>query len=175
MLFRVQINIFLDKYIFNSIFFLFIKDRKTTTPREAQLFWLTLLQVIIQHTGHRTYRPLGNTAEGTLTLAQPMYHHHRLHWNHLVRASSSGLHLASYLLSCFGIGRETETTIPFNICVIQIGFPSSSASKKSACSTGDPHSVRKIPWRSHCSIIARRIPWTEEPGGLQSMELQRVG
>ena len=26
-----------------------------------------------------------------------------------------------------------------------------------------------------CSILAGRIPWTEEPGGLQSMELQRVG
>ena len=24
------------------------------------------------------------------------------------------------------------------------------------------------------SILAWRIPWTEEPGGLQSMELQRV-
>ena len=22
---------------------------------------------------------------------------------------------------------------------------------------------------THCSILARRIPWTEEPGGLQSM------
>ena len=28
---------------------------------------------------------------------------------------------------------------------------------------------------THSSILARRIPWTEEPGGLQSMELQRVG
>ena len=28
---------------------------------------------------------------------------------------------------------------------------------------------------SHSSILAYRIPWTEEPGGLQSMELQRVG
>ena len=27
---------------------------------------------------------------------------------------------------------------------------------------------------SHCSILAWRIPWTEEPGGLQSMGLQRV-
>ena len=26
----------------------------------------------------------------------------------------------------------------------------------------------------HSSILAWRIPWTEEPGGLQSMELQRV-
>ena len=27
---------------------------------------------------------------------------------------------------------------------------------------------------SHTSILARRIPWTEEPGGLQSMGSQRV-
>ena len=25
------------------------------------------------------------------------------------------------------------------------------------------------------SVLAYRIPWTEEPGGLQSMGLQRVG
>ena len=28
---------------------------------------------------------------------------------------------------------------------------------------------------THSSILARSIPWTEEPGGLQSMGLQRVG
>ena len=27
---------------------------------------------------------------------------------------------------------------------------------------------------THSSILAWRIPWTEEPGGLQSMALQRV-
>ena len=27
---------------------------------------------------------------------------------------------------------------------------------------------------THSSILAWRIPWTEEPGGLQSMRLQRV-
>ena len=27
----------------------------------------------------------------------------------------------------------------------------------------------------HSSILAWKIPWTEEPGGLQSMRLQRVG
>ena len=27
----------------------------------------------------------------------------------------------------------------------------------------------------HSSILAWRIPWTVEPGGLQSMESQRVG
>ena len=28
---------------------------------------------------------------------------------------------------------------------------------------------------THSSILAWRIPWTEEPGGLQSMQSQRVG
>ena len=27
---------------------------------------------------------------------------------------------------------------------------------------------------THCSILARKIPWTEEPGGLQSTGSQRV-
>ena len=43
--------------------------------------------------------------------------------------------------------------------------------------------VRSLGWEdllekgiaTHSSILARRIPWTEEPGELQSMELQRVG
>ena len=38
--------------------------------------------------------------------------------------------------------------------------------------------VRKIPLEegmaTHSSILAWRIPWTEEPGGLQSMGSQRV-
>ena len=28
---------------------------------------------------------------------------------------------------------------------------------------------------THSSILAERIPWTEEPGGIQSMGSQRVG
>ena len=28
---------------------------------------------------------------------------------------------------------------------------------------------------THSNIFAWKIPWTEEPGGLQSMRLQRVG
>ena len=43
--------------------------------------------------------------------------------------------------------------------------------------------VRSLGWEdsleegmaTHSSILARRIPWTEEPGGLQSMGSQRVG
>ena len=28
---------------------------------------------------------------------------------------------------------------------------------------------------THSTVLAWRIPWTEEPGGLQSMGMQRVG
>ena len=39
--------------------------------------------------------------------------------------------------------------------------------------------VGKIPWRkewlTHSSILTWKISWSEEPGGLQSMGLQRVG
>ena len=28
---------------------------------------------------------------------------------------------------------------------------------------------------THSNILAWRIPWTEEPGGLQSIESQRIG
>ena len=33
----------------------------------------------------------------------------------------------------------------------------------------------RSPGGGHSSIVAWRIPWTEEPDGLQSMGLQRVG
>ena len=43
--------------------------------------------------------------------------------------------------------------------------------------------VRSLGWEdpleegmaTHSSILAWRIPWTEEPGGLQCMDLERVG
>ena len=60
------------------------------------------------------------------------------------------------------------------------GFPGSSAGKESACSEGGlgliPGLGRSLKegMVTHSSIHAWRIPWTEEPGGLQSMELQRV-
>ena len=38
---------------------------------------------------------------------------------------------------------------------------------------------QEVPWEkgmaAHSSSLAWRIPWTEEPGGLQSMGSQRVG
>ena len=64
---------------------------------------------------------------------------------------------------------------------VQRGFLTSSDSKESACNVGDPG--RSLGWEdllkkgmaTHSSILACRIPWREEPGGLQSMGLQRAG
>ena len=56
-----------------------------------------------------------------------------------------------------------------------MGFPGGSDSKESACNAGDPGLISgsEDPLEkgmvTHCSILAWRIQWTEEPGGPQSM------
>ena len=63
----------------------------------------------------------------------------------------------------------------------EVAFPVAQSVKKSACYAGN---LGSIPWlgrslekemATHSSILAWKIPWTEELGGLQSMRLQRVG
>ena len=61
------------------------------------------------------------------------------------------------------------------------GFPCGSDSKMSACNAGDLGSV--LGWEdplekemaAHSSTLARKIPWMEEPGRLQSMGSQTPG
>ena len=67
------------------------------------------------------------------------------------------------------------------VCVCVCGrhlytsFPGGSGGKESACHAGDPGSIPG--WKdslekgmaTHSSNLTWRIPWTEEPGGLQSM------
>ena len=57
-----------------------------------------------------------------------------------------------------------------------VGFPDNSVGKESACNEipGREDSLKKE-MATHSSILAWRIPWTEELGGLQSMGSQRVG
>ena len=61
------------------------------------------------------------------------------------------------------------------------GFPGGSHSKESVYNAGDPGSIPELgrslekEMAPHSSILAWKIPWTEEPGSLQSMELQSVG
>ena len=62
-----------------------------------------------------------------------------------------------------------------------MGFPGGSVDKESACNAGDlgliPGLGRSLEkgMATHSSILAWKIPWTEEPGRLQSMGWQRVG
>ena len=62
-----------------------------------------------------------------------------------------------------------------------MGFPGGSDSKESACN--EETRVWSLGWEdplekgmaTHSNILAWGIPWTEEPGGPQSMGLKRVG
>ena len=63
-------------------------------------------------------------------------------------------------------------------------MPNGSAGKESTCNAGDVGDVGLIPGSgkspregnaTHSSILAWRISWTEESGGLQCMGSQRVG
>ena len=58
-----------------------------------------------------------------------------------------------------------------------MGFPGGSHCKESVFNAGDPGSIPGLGKSSgernasHFTILAWRIPWTEDPGGLQSMGL----
>ena len=64
------------------------------------------------------------------------------------------------------------------------GFPGGSVGKESTCNAGNAGDlsltpwVGKVPWRrewqTHSSILAWRIPWTEEPGRLKPIVSHRV-
>ena len=62
-----------------------------------------------------------------------------------------------------------------------MGFPGGSVLKNLPANSGDvgliPGSGRSLEreMATHCSILAWKMPWTEEPGKLQSMGSQRAG
>ena len=65
-----------------------------------------------------------------------------------------------------------------------LGFPSGSVVKNLPANAGDARETGSIldfedslekEMATHSSILAWKVPWTEEPGGLQSMGSQRVG
>ena len=59
-------------------------------------------------------------------------------------------------------------------------FPGGSVGEESACNAGDPGLIpggedpleKEV--ATHSGILAWEIPWTEEPGGLQSMGSQEL-
>ena len=71
--------------------------------------------------------------------------------------------------------RMTEqVTLP---CMCAGGFPDGSGVKNPPCNARDVGLKDPLEkgMATHSSILAWRIPWTEEPGGLWSMGSHRVG
>ena len=64
--------------------------------------------------------------------------------------------------------------------MLLLGFSAGSDSEEFPCHAGDPDLIPGLcdPLEKgmaiHSSVLAWRIPWTEEPGRLQSMGFQRV-
>ena len=71
-----------------------------------------------------------------------------------------------------------ETCLKQEHLDLRKGFPGGSDSKESPCNAGDLGSILdgedplEKGMATHSVILALRIPWTEEPGGLQSMGSQ---
>ena len=103
--------------------------------------------------------------------------------------SQSHNHVRQFNLISLRIYSERIWSFCVYICIYifelyLIGFPGGTVEKNlfaSARDTGDR--VRSLDWEdpleeemaTHSSILVWEIPWTEEPGGPQSMGSQRVG
>ena len=76
---------------------------------------------------------------------------------------------------------SSDSLARFCLQLLWFDFPGGSGGKESAYNEGDLGSVLgqvdllEKEMATHSSILAWKIPWMEEPGGLQSMGLQRVG
>ena len=74
--------------------------------------------------------------------------------------------------------------VDLGVSLSLMGFPGGVSGKEPSANSGDIRDTGLIPelerspgeeHGNHSSILAWRIPWTEEPGGLQSIGWQRVG
>ena len=83
-----------------------------------------------------------------------------------------------------GSVKKHPPAVHFKLLKFMAGFPSGSVKKHPPAvqemqETWVPSLGREDPLEkgmaTHSSILAWKIPWTEEPGGLQSMKLERIG
>ena len=80
--------------------------------------------------------------------------------------------------------KESRLSWDFILCKEKNGLSRWLSGKEFACNVGDTGDLDLIPGLgkspgegtgTHSSILAWRIPWTAEPGGLWSIRSQRVG
>ena len=81
------------------------------------------------------------------------------------------------------VRRRKTSIIYLHIYMESRGFPGDTEVKNLPANAGDSRNSGSIPRRgrspggghvNHSRILAWKIPWAEEPGGLQSMGSQRV-
>ena len=80
--------------------------------------------------------------------------------------------------------RTRLSDFTFTFFIDRMGFPGGPV-VKNLCAMQETQEMRVLSlgqkgpleesMATHSSILAWRIPWTEEPGGLESIGLQRVG
>ena len=92
------------------------------------------------------------------------------------RASRVGPHYSRFMLYL----RTPEFKKFQSFIMVYVGFPIGSDGKESTCNAGpwvqflSQEDLLEKGMDTHSSILAWGIPWTEKPGELQSMMLQRV-
>ena len=83
-------------------------------------------------------------------------------------------------------GNKAEETYLFKLGCVRMGFPGDAGGKEHACQCRRHKRDGFDPWVEkidpleegmaiHSNILSWRIPWTKNPGRLQSIESQRVG
>ena len=98
---------------------------------------------------------------------------------HLTRFSAplAGAELRSFAMA-ISSPYTLDWTSPFSVYRLPWGLRREKICPQCGRTGFDPW-VRKNPWRkgmaTHSSILAWRIPWTEEPGSLHSSQRHRVG
>ena len=110
------------------------------------------------------------------------------HWDSTGKNTRMGCHallqdvyLTYVLYILYNIGRYICVYIYTYVRISVLSFPTGSVGKESAWSaggTGDAGSIPGLGWSpgegngNYSSILTWKIPWTKEPGGLQSMGSQ---
>ena len=77
-----------------------------------------------------------------------------------------------YILFHYGLSQDIEYSGASLVAQMVKNLPAMQETWVQSLSWEDPLEKEMA---THSRILAWRIPWTEEPGGLQSIRLQRVG